>query len=70
MTAYVDDRDEEKTRRCLRCQKKFKSKGAGNRICPSCRAKAADSGGRGAIDLTTLAETIREDASNSNYRDA
>lgn len=32
----ADDRNTEKSRRCLRCQHEFTSKHAGNRICPAC----------------------------------
>lgn len=28
--------DQEKTRECLKCEKKFRSEGAGNRLCYPC----------------------------------
>lgn len=33
-----DDRDKVKWRRCLKCQKKFRSQNASNRICNKCQA--------------------------------
>jgi len=38
----ADERNEEKTRRCLRCDKEFTSRGIGNRICKKCTSSNAD----------------------------
>lgn len=39
MPDIIDDREQEKPRRCLRCLKMFLSANAGNRMCPACTSK-------------------------------
>jgi hypothetical protein len=39
----VDDRDQEKDRKCLRCLQMFLSYNAANRICPKCKSSNRDS---------------------------
>jgi hypothetical protein len=40
--AQEDDRNVEKQRRCLRCEKYFSSRSAANRLCKKCAASNAD----------------------------
>ena len=59
----IDDRQREKLRKCLSCQRMFLSAHAGNRICPGCAAHAPTGGLRQIqLDRYSIARDIAADA--------
>lgn len=63
-----DDRDKVRRRGCLKCQRKFRSINAGNRICPKCDSRNASVGGLRVVPCDGLG-ALRDDIAAGAFND-